>query len=603
MFKAEEWDNFGLITVNSSLIYSIIDVLLGGRRGQTAIRVEGRPYTTIESNLVKRMIEVVLADAELAFKPLSPVKFNIDRLETNPRFAAISRPANAAILVRLRIDMEDRGGNVELLLPYATIEPIRDVLLQMFMGEKFGRDPIWEGHLATEIGQAEIAVDAVLYEAKLPLRQLMQLEVGDTLMLEIKPDALVTVRCGDVTLTEGRMGRVGDRVAVRVGKPLRKPRTTLAMFEGADASTKPDGGHVSYGFGLMIESLVAILLLADDRLLRASSTAASSGSGRRAVAEGDDRRADHRDRDRRARGRRAEEHRARMRGTLGERLQSRRALLRRARPAGRRPATMVLARLSRVVVGRRARCDDVPSGRADGARSEGGGGGGAVVRGPPARARGRAGRMIRLLRDFRLIPVVLVAITCLFVLKSIGLIFDGGYTLSELRAAPTTATSPARSPQRPTAPAAPMPTAPTPPRRAAASDPGRSRCSTIPTSPVGRASRKPQAGGRRRRASRTPKRAAADAGRHAGAARRRSGMLSPAERAILERLAERRTELEARARELEMRESLLQGRGEAARRPHRPAQGARGADQRRDAAPRTRARPRASRTSSPCTRT
>ena len=35
VFKAEEWDNFGLFTVNSSLIYSIIDVLLGGRRGQS----------------------------------------------------------------------------------------------------------------------------------------------------------------------------------------------------------------------------------------------------------------------------------------------------------------------------------------------------------------------------------------------------------------------------------------------------------------------------------------------------------------------------------------------------------------------------------------
>jgi len=234
VFKAEEWENFGLATVNSSLIYSIIDVLLGGRRGQTAIRIEGRPYTTIETNLVKRMIEVVLADAELAFKPLSPVKFNIDRLETNPRFAAISRPANAAILVRLRIDMEDRGGNIELLLPYATIEPIRAVLLQMFMGEKFGRDPIWEGHLATEIGQAQIGVDAVLYEASLPLRRMMSLQVGDTLPLEIKPDALVTVRCGDIALTEGRMGKVGDRVAVRVAKPLRKPRTTFAMFEKAD---------------------------------------------------------------------------------------------------------------------------------------------------------------------------------------------------------------------------------------------------------------------------------------------------------------------------------------------------------------------------------
>jgi flagellar motor switch protein FliM len=176
---------------------------------------------------------VVLADAELAFKPLSPVKFNIDRLETNPRFAAISRPANAAILVRLRIDMEDRGGAIEMLLPYATIEPIRDVLLQMFVGEKFGRDSIWEDHLATEIGQAEIAVEAVLYEAKLPLKQLMALEVGDTLSLNLRPDAMVSVRCGDVTLTEGRMGRVGDKVAVRVAKPLRRPRMTFAMFENA----------------------------------------------------------------------------------------------------------------------------------------------------------------------------------------------------------------------------------------------------------------------------------------------------------------------------------------------------------------------------------
>ncbi|KWV46488.1 flagellar motor switch protein FliM [Bradyrhizobium macuxiense] len=238
VFKAEEWENFGLATVDSSLIYSMIDVLLGGRRGQTQLRIEGRPYTTIETNLVKRLVEVVLADAEQAFRPLSPVTFTIDRLETNPRFAAISRPANAAILVRLRIDMEDRGGNVELLLPYATIEPIRNVLLQMFMGEKFGRDPIWEGHFATEVAQAEISVDAVLYEADIPLKQLMRLKVGDTLPLEIGADSLVSVRCGNVTLTEGRMGRVGDRVAIRVTKNLRKPQTTFAMFEKADEQTK-----------------------------------------------------------------------------------------------------------------------------------------------------------------------------------------------------------------------------------------------------------------------------------------------------------------------------------------------------------------------------
>src|SRR3990172_4813714 len=79
VFKAEEWDNHGLITVDSSLIYSIVDVLLGGRRGTAPIRIEGRPYTTIERTLMERMLGVVLADISSAFEPLSPVHFIFDR--------------------------------------------------------------------------------------------------------------------------------------------------------------------------------------------------------------------------------------------------------------------------------------------------------------------------------------------------------------------------------------------------------------------------------------------------------------------------------------------------------------------------------------------
>jgi len=234
VFKADEWDNYGMFTVDSSLIYSIVDVLLGGRRGTSALRIEGRPYTTIEMNLVSRMIEVVLDDAQLAFQPLSPVTFKLDRLETNPRFAAISRPANAAIRVRLRIDMEDRGGRLDMLLPYATIEPIRDLLLQMFMGEKFGRDAIWEGHLASELWHAEVDIDAVLDELELPLHQVMNLKIGETLHLQVTPDDMVSLRCGDVTVSQGLMGRVGERVAIHVAKSLTKPKMTLAAFEKAD---------------------------------------------------------------------------------------------------------------------------------------------------------------------------------------------------------------------------------------------------------------------------------------------------------------------------------------------------------------------------------
>lgn len=220
VFRAEELDNYGLLTVDSNLIYSIVDVLLGGRRGTAALRIEGRPYTTIERVLVQRMVEVILNDARQAFEPLTPVHFNLDRLETNPRFAAIARPANAAILVKLRIDMEDRGGRVELLLPYSTLEPIRKMLLQQFMGEKFGRDNIWEGHLATELWTTETEVRCVLDEQQVPLSKVLDFKVGDTLMLNVTPDSEVSVRAGSIPLTTGRMGRRGQHIAVRVEAPI-----------------------------------------------------------------------------------------------------------------------------------------------------------------------------------------------------------------------------------------------------------------------------------------------------------------------------------------------------------------------------------------------
>ena len=220
VFRAEQLDNYGLLTVDSNLIYSIVDVLLGGRRGTAALRIEGRPYTTIERVLVQRMVEVVLGDAKAAFEPLTPVNFTLDRLETNPRFAAIARPANAAILVKLRIDMEDRGGRIELLLPYGTLEPIRKMLLQQFMGEKFGRDNIWEGHLATELWTTQVEVRAVLDEQLLPLSQVLDLKVGQTLMLNATSESAIQLRCGSVPLTFGRMGRKGHSIAIRVDEPL-----------------------------------------------------------------------------------------------------------------------------------------------------------------------------------------------------------------------------------------------------------------------------------------------------------------------------------------------------------------------------------------------
>lgn len=233
VFRAEEWDNYGLMTVDSSLIYSIVDVLLGGRRGTAAMRIEGRPYTTIEQTLVERMISVVLKDMCGAFEPLSPVNFTFDRLETNPRFATIARPPNAAVLIKLRVDMEDRGGRLEVLFPYATLEPVRELLLQRFMGEKFGRDTIWETHLATELWRADVDLSAIMDEVNMSLGDVMNFEVGQTILFNKTPKDEVVLKCGEVPMVSGSIGRSGQHVAVMV-------RNTAERLSGeGDVMTGP----------------------------------------------------------------------------------------------------------------------------------------------------------------------------------------------------------------------------------------------------------------------------------------------------------------------------------------------------------------------------
>lgn len=240
VFRADAWENSGLVTVESNLAYSTLDLLLGGKRGGTSSRLDGRPFTTIEMQLVRRLVEIILADLELSFQPLSPVRFGIDRIETNPRFATITRPANAAILISLKLDMDGRGGLLQILFPYATIEPIRELLMQSFMGEKLGRDHVWESHLATEIWQADATMEAVLHEMMLPLKKVLSLKVGDTLMFDTKPTDLISVRCGDWALTQGRIGRIDDNIAVQITRPLRRSRTTLQAFE-ASMNNRNDG--------------------------------------------------------------------------------------------------------------------------------------------------------------------------------------------------------------------------------------------------------------------------------------------------------------------------------------------------------------------------
>ncbi|HET6306648.1 MAG TPA: flagellar motor switch protein FliM [Rhodopila sp.] len=220
VFRAEQWDNFGLMVIDAAMIYSVVDVLLGGRRATTQMRIEGRPYTTIERTLVEKVAAQILTDLSAAFDPVCDVTFHFERTEVNPRFATISRPSNAAILVRMRLEMDERGGCFEVILPYATLEPIRDQLLQQFMGERFGRDNIWETHLAEELRETAVELEAVLGEQSMNLSEVLALKPGSQIFFRLTSDDPVLLRCGGVPLFRGRAGNRRNRIAIQIDDKL-----------------------------------------------------------------------------------------------------------------------------------------------------------------------------------------------------------------------------------------------------------------------------------------------------------------------------------------------------------------------------------------------
>jgi flagellar motor switch protein FliM len=92
------------------------------------------------------------------------------------------------------------------------------------MGEKFGRDSIWEIHLAEELWQTEIELEAVLDQQYLSLYSVLNMEVGTRLMFNATPDSRVVMRCGDVPMWAGRMGRKGNNIAICLDEKVKRKR-------------------------------------------------------------------------------------------------------------------------------------------------------------------------------------------------------------------------------------------------------------------------------------------------------------------------------------------------------------------------------------------
>lgn len=216
LFKVIEWDNLGLIKVDNDLVINLIDILLGGKKNHQLAYGDGRSLTSIEQNLVQQIFETMLIELSMAFEPIAPATFAFERTESNTNFATIARPGDAVILLQMDVTLDDRSGQMDLVLPYATIEPIKPQLQQVFLGDKFGVDATWESKMLANIQTIDMPLDAVVARQLMSVSKVLNFKVGDTVIVDHKKDQDISVVCGDLELFKAQIGKVDDKVAVHI---------------------------------------------------------------------------------------------------------------------------------------------------------------------------------------------------------------------------------------------------------------------------------------------------------------------------------------------------------------------------------------------------
>ena len=112
--------------------------------------------------------------------------------------------------------MEDRSGHFDIVIPYSSVEPIRDLLIQNFMGEKFGCDQIWEDHLADRIREAEVSLEAAFPTEVFSLKDVLSWKKGSQIVLSSDMQSPIHLRSQNHQLLLGKLGQKNGHVAVKV---------------------------------------------------------------------------------------------------------------------------------------------------------------------------------------------------------------------------------------------------------------------------------------------------------------------------------------------------------------------------------------------------
>ncbi len=207
----------GLFIFDPDLVFLVVDNLFGGD-GRFHMRVEGRDFTATEMRVIHRMLEVTFEEYTKAWAPVFPIEFEYVRSEMNTQFANVATPTEVVVAVTFKIELGAGGGDFHVCLPYSMIEPIRDLLYSSMQADRAEADDRWVKLLSKQVQVAEVDLVANLGSAPVTLGQILNLQVGDIISLDI-PEAIVAEVDG-VPVLECRYGILNGQYALKVERVL-----------------------------------------------------------------------------------------------------------------------------------------------------------------------------------------------------------------------------------------------------------------------------------------------------------------------------------------------------------------------------------------------
>ena len=217
MVQAKPLRGTALFIFDPSLVFLIVDNLFGGD-GRFHTRVEGRDFTQTEQRIIQRLLAVVFEEYEKSWKPVYDLKFEYMRSEMNTQFANIATPNEVVVVTTYNIEFGPTSGEFHICMPYAMIEPVRDLLYSSMQGDHLEVDKRWLRLLAQQVQTAEVELTAVLGRSAVTFNQILKMRAGDVIALDIPESINATV--DGVPVMDCHYGLFNGQYALKVEKML-----------------------------------------------------------------------------------------------------------------------------------------------------------------------------------------------------------------------------------------------------------------------------------------------------------------------------------------------------------------------------------------------